>query len=224
MIERARKEDVAVVGLVGAKEHAVRQIDAGVDIIVAQGGEAGGHTGEVATLVLVPEVVGAVRASGKDIKVLAAGGIMTGAQMAACMAMGADGAWTGSVWLATTESEVPDSFRQKMLTATSRDTVRSKARTGKPSRQLRSAWHEAWEGPDSPGALPMPQMSILSTPAFAAIERAAEAGNERAFELLSYWVGQGVGLVDKVRSAEQVVADFMTDFADAADRLARFVD
>jgi len=223
MIERSRREDVAVVGLVGAKEHAVRQIEAGVDIIVAQGGEAGGHTGEVATLVLVPEVVRAVQASGRDIAVLGAGGIMTGAQMAACMAMGAAGAWTGSVWLATTESEVTETFRQKMVAATSRDTVRSKARTGKPSRQLRSAWHDAWESPESPGALPMPQMSILSTPAFAAIDRAADGGNERAKELLSYWVGQGVGLVDKVKSAEQVVADFMADFATAADRLAQYV-
>src|SRR4051794_8370605 len=222
MIERGRKEGVAVAGLVGAKEHAIRQIEAGVDIIVAQGGEAGGHTGEVATLVLVPEVVRAVEASGRDIPVLAAGGIMTGAQMAACMAMGAAGAWTGSVWLATTDSEVTETFRQKMLTATSRDTVRSKARTGKPSRQLRSAWHDAWEGPDSPGALPMPQMSILSTPAFAAIDRAAEAGNPRAKELLSYWVGQGVGLVDHVKSAEQVVQDFMADFAVAAERLNSF--
>jgi NAD(P)H-dependent flavin oxidoreductase YrpB (nitropropane dioxygenase family) len=223
MIERAREKDVAVAGLVGAKEHAIRQIDAGVDIIVAQGGEAGGHTGEVATLVLVPEVVRAVEQSGRDVAVLAAGGIMTGAQMAACMAMGASGVWTGSVWLATTESEVTETFRQKMVAATSRDTVRSKARTGKPSRQLRSKWHDAWEGPESPGALPMPQMSILSTPAFAAIDRAADAGNEQAKELLSYWVGQGVGLVEKVKSAEQVVAEFMEDFAVAAQRLSSYV-
>jgi NAD(P)H-dependent flavin oxidoreductase YrpB (nitropropane dioxygenase family) len=223
MIERAREKDVAVVGLVGAKEHAIRQIEAGVDIIVAQGSEAGGHTGEVATLVLVPEVVRAVEKSGRDVAVLGAGGIMTGAQMAACMAMGASGVWTGSVWLATTESEVTETFRQKMVAATSRDTVRSKARTGKPSRQLRSAWHDAWEGPDSPGALPMPQMSILSTPAFAAIDRAADAGNEQAKELLSYWVGQGVGLVDKVKSAEQVVAEFMDDFAVACQRMCGYV-
>ena len=222
MIDRGRKEGVPVVGLVGAKEHAIRQIEAGVDIIVAQGGEAGGHTGEVATLVLVPEVVRAVQQSDRDIPVLAAGGIMTGAQMAACVAMGAAGAWTGSVWLATPESETTDTFRQKMVAATSRDTVRSKVRTGKPSRQLRSAWHDAWDGPDSPGALPMPQMSILSTPAFAAIDRAAEGGNERAKELLSYWVGQGVGLVEKVKPAEQVVQEFMADFAAASERLAAF--
>ncbi|WP_235532922.1 nitronate monooxygenase, partial [Sphingomonas sp. Leaf412] len=107
------------------------------DILVVQGGEAGGHCGEVSTMVLVPEVI---RAIGGKVPVLAAGGIMTGAQMAAAMAMGADGAWTGSVWLATPESETSEAFREKMVAATSRDAVRSRSRTGKPSRQLRSAW------------------------------------------------------------------------------------
>jgi NAD(P)H-dependent flavin oxidoreductase YrpB (nitropropane dioxygenase family) len=219
MIERGKAEGVAVAALVGAKEHAVRQVDAGVDILVAQGTEAGGHCGEVSTLVVVPEVV---RVAG-DVPVLAAGGIMTGGQMAGCMAMGAAGAWTGSVWLATPESEVSETFRRKMVGARSRDTIRSKARTGKPSRQLRSAWHEAWEGPDSPGSLPLPLMSILTSPAFARIDRAADAGNEKAQELVSYWVGQGVGLVDRVRSSEQVVQDFMRDYAEAVERLTDLV-
>jgi NAD(P)H-dependent flavin oxidoreductase YrpB (nitropropane dioxygenase family) len=101
MIERARAHGVPVAALVGAKEHAVRQVKAGVDIIVAQGTEAGGHCGEVSTLVLIPEVVRAMEAYGSP-PVLAAGGFMTGQQMAGCMAMGEAGAWTGSVWLATT--------------------------------------------------------------------------------------------------------------------------
>src|ERR1700739_2802346 len=104
MIEMGRKHNVPVAALVGAKEHAIRQVAAGVDIIVAQGTEAGGHCGEVSTMVLVPEVIKAVRAMGCEIPVLAAGGIMTGRQMAAGMAMGAAGAWTGSVWLATVEA------------------------------------------------------------------------------------------------------------------------
>jgi NAD(P)H-dependent flavin oxidoreductase YrpB (nitropropane dioxygenase family) len=216
MIERGKAEGVAVAALVGAKEHAVRQVAAGVDILVAQGTEAGGHCGEVSTLVVVPEVI---KVAG-DVPVLAAGGIMTGAQMAGCMAMGAAGAWTGSVWLATTESEVSQTFREKMVAAGSRDTIRSKARTGKPSRQLRSPWHDAWEGPDSPGSLPLPLMSILSSPAFASIDKAADAGNEGARELVSYWVGQGVGLVDSVKSSEQVVQEFMADYADSVERLS----
>jgi NAD(P)H-dependent flavin oxidoreductase YrpB (nitropropane dioxygenase family) len=223
MIERGKAEGVAVAALVGAKEHALRQVDAGVDLLVAQGTEAGGHCGEVSTLVVVPEVIRAVREV-RDVPVLAAGGIMTGEQMAGCMAMGAAGVWTGSVWLATTESEVSQTFRQKMVDARSRDTVRSTARTGKPSRQLRSAWHDAWEGADSPGSLPLPLMSILSSPAFASIDRAADAGHEGARELVSYWVGQGVGLVDNVRSAEQVVQEFMADYADAVVRLSSLLD
>ncbi|MFN3510835.1 MAG: nitronate monooxygenase, partial [Tsuneonella troitsensis] len=143
MIAEGKKRGVPVAALVGAKEHAIRQAEAGVDIIVAQGGEAGGHCGEVSTLVLIPEVVRALRNAGHDTPVLAAGGIMTGGQMAAMMAAGADGAWTGSVWLATPESEASETFRQKMVTARSRDTVRSRSRTGKPARQLRTAWHEA---------------------------------------------------------------------------------
>ena len=223
MIERGRKQGVAVAGLVGAKEHAVRQVNAGVDILVAQGTEAGGHCGEVSTLVVVPEVVRTVREI-RDVPVLAAGGIMTGAQMAGCMAMGAAGVWTGSVWLATPESEVSETFRQKLVAASSRDTIRSKARTGKPSRQLRSAWHEAWEGPQSPGSLPLPLMSILSTPAFSSIDRAADAGNPKARELVSYWVGQGVGLIDSVKTCAQVVQDFMEEYAEAVERLPTLVD
>jgi len=218
MIERSRRHGVPVGALVGAKEHAVRQVKAGVDLIVAQGGEAGGHCGEVSTLVLVPEVLRAISPI-RDVPVLAAGGIMTGAQMAGCMAMGAAGVWTGSVWLATTESEAGETFRQKMVAASSRDTIRSPSRTGKPSRQLRSAWHEAWDGPGSPGALPMPLMPMISVPTFRRIDRAADTGNAKAAELVSYWVGQGVGLVDSVRSATAVVQDFKQDFADAMSRL-----
>src|SRR3954470_324001 len=223
MIERGKAEGVAVAALVGAKEHAIRQVNAGVDILVAQGTEAGGHCGEVSTLVVVPEVIRAVRQI-REVPVLAAGGIMTGEQMAGCMAMGAAGVWTGSVWLATPESEVSETFRQKMVAAGLRGTIRSKARTGKPSRQLRSAWHEAWEGPESPGSLPLPLMSILSTPAFASIDLAADGGNPKARDLVSYWVGQGVGLVESVKSCAQVVQDFMSDYAEAVERMPTLVD
>jgi NAD(P)H-dependent flavin oxidoreductase YrpB (nitropropane dioxygenase family) len=223
MIERGRAHGVPVAALVGAKEHAVRQIKAGVDIIVAQGGEAGGHCGEVATLVLVPEVIAAIKPL-RAAPVLAAGGIMNGRQMAGCMAMGAQGAWTGSVWLATTDSETSTSFRAKMVAATSRDTVRSKARTGKPSRQLRSTWHDAWEAPSSPGALPMPLMPMLSSPALAAVDRAADGGNAKAHELVTYFVGQGVGLVDSIRSAGAVVQSFKEEFAEALAELTALTE
>jgi NAD(P)H-dependent flavin oxidoreductase YrpB (nitropropane dioxygenase family) len=219
MIAMGRKHNVPIGALAGAKEHALRLAEAGCDVIIAQGGEAGGHCGEVATMVLIPEVVRALRKAGYDLPVLAAGGIMTGEQMAACMAMGAAGAWTGSVWLATVESECSPVFREKMVEARSRDTVRSRARTGKPSRQLKSAWTDAWEGPESPGALPMPIQPLISEPAIRHATRAAEAGNASARELVTYFVGQGVGMIEGVTSARNVVQEFMTDYADAVERL-----
>jgi len=222
MIAMGRKHGVPVGALAGAKEHAVRLADAGCDIIVAQGGEAGGHCGEVSTLVLIPEVVRALK--GRDIPVLAAGGIMTGSQMAACMAMGAAGVWTGSVWLATTESETSQIFREKMVEARSRDTVRAKTRTGKYSRQLKSGWTEAWNEPGAPPALPMPLMSLISEPAIRRIDKAAEGGNAAARPLVTYFVGQGVGLVDSVKSARQVVQEFKEEFADALGEMAELME
>ena len=223
MIEMGRKHNVPVAALVGAKEHAIRQVAAGVDIIVAQGTEAGGHCGEVSTMVLVPEVIKAIKPI-RDVPVLAAGGIMTGKQMAACMAMGAAGVWTGSVWLATVESETTEIFREKMIAASSRDAIRSRGRTGKPARQLRSVWTDAWDrGPDSPGALPMPLQSIISRDAFNSIDRAAASGNAKARDLVSYFVGQGVGLIDSVKSAGAVVQEFKEDFADAIEHINALV-
>jgi len=224
MIDMGKKHGVPVAALVGAKEHALRQVAAGVDILVVQGTEAGGHCGEVSTMVLVPEVIKAIKPV-RDVPVLAAGGIMTGRQMAACMAMGAAGAWTGSVWLATVESETSEIFREKMIAASSRDAVRSKGRTGKPARQLRSVWTDAWDrGPDSPGALPMPLQSIISRDAFHAIDRAAAAGNPKARDLVSYFVGQGVGLIDSVKSAGSVVQEFKEDFLEAVAHMNALVE
>ncbi|MBR0851054.1 nitronate monooxygenase [Bradyrhizobium diazoefficiens] len=223
MIEMGKKHGVPVAALVGAKEHAVRTVAAGVDILVAQGTEAGGHCGEVSTMVLVPEVIKAIKPM-RDVPVLAAGGIMTGRQMAACMAMGAAGVWTGSVWLATVESETTEIFREKMIAASSRDAVRSKGRTGKPARQLRSVWTDAWDrAPESPGALPMPLQSIVSRDAFNSIDRAAASGNARARDLVSYFVGQGVGLIDSVKSAGAVVQEFKEDFAEAVEHMNALV-
>jgi NAD(P)H-dependent flavin oxidoreductase YrpB (nitropropane dioxygenase family) len=224
MIAEGKARGVPVAALVGAKEHAIRQAEAGVDIIVAQGTEAGGHCGEVSTLVLIPEVVRALKEAGHLASVLAAGGIMTGGQMAGMMAAGAEGAWTGSVWLATPEAETSEAFRAKMVAARSRDTVRSRSRTGKPARQLKTAWHDAWEAEDGPGTLPMPLMGMVSEPAFKRIEREAAAGNDSARELVSYFVGQGVGLVEQVRSSRQVVMDFREEFLEAVGSLNATLD
>jgi len=223
MIEAGKARGVPVAALVGAKEHAMRQVAAGVDIIVAQGSEAGGHTGEVGTMVLVPEVVAAVSGA-SDIPVLAAGGIVTGSQMAAAIALGAAGVWTGSVWLTTEEAETHPVTRDKLVAASSRDTVRSKSRTGKFSRQLVSDWTLAWGDPQSPAALPMPLQSVLSEPAMARVEQQAALGNAAARSLASYFVGQGVGLMNRVRPARDVVLEMAEDFASAMERVASFMD
>ncbi len=216
LVSRAHDRDVTVAALVGTAEHARRQQAAGVDLIVAQGTEAGGHTGTISTMVLVPEVVRAVAPT----PVLAAGGIVTGAQMAAAMALGAQGVWCGSVWLTTEEAETDPSVKQKMLAASAADTVRSRSLTGKPARMLRSAWTDEWEGDQAPAALPMPLQTMLTAPAQQRINRNAAAAGSGARELATYFVGQGVGLMDRVRPARQVVEQMVTDYLSVAERFA----
>ena len=223
MLERAREEGVMVGALTGAREHAIKHAEAGVELLIVAGTEAGGHCGEVSTLVLVPEVLEVVK-DYPDIFALAAGGIVTGRQMAACMAMGADGAWTGSVWLTTSEAETVPSVKEKMLSASSRQTVRSKSRTGKYTRQLRSPWTDAWQAPDAPEPLPMPLQSLVSEPALRKIDKLAEAGDPQAKQLATYWVGQGVGLMNNSVGARTVVYEFMEDYLAAAERLAGSLD
>ena len=220
MIDRAKTAGVPVAALVGAKEHAIKQVQAGVDVLVVQGTEAGGHCGEVTTMVLVPEVIEAIRPI-RGVPVLAAGGIMTGRQVAACIALGAAGAWTGSVWLTTEEAETAPYTVQKMLAASSRDTVRSKGRTGKYSRQLKSAWTDAWNADaQGPGSLPMPLQSVVSENVLRRLDVLAENGNKGAQELATYWVGQGVGLMSKVKPAREVVREMIEDYLNAVDRVA----
>jgi NAD(P)H-dependent flavin oxidoreductase YrpB (nitropropane dioxygenase family) len=221
MSQQARREGVPVAALVGAREHAVRQLNAGVDMLVAQGGEAGGHTGTVSTLVLVPEILEVVEGR---VPVVAAGGIVTGAQMAAVMALGAHGVWTGSVWLTTEEAETAPATRAKLLDATASDTVRSRGRTGKPARQLRSDWTDAWEGPAGLDPLPMPLQSMISEPALRRVDAAAAGGNRAATELATYFVGQGVGLLHAIKPAARVVQEFMEEFAAAAERLQHTIE
>ena len=223
IIDRARANNVLVGALTGAKEHAIKHAEAGVDILVVAGTEAGGHCGEVSTMVLVPEVLEAIEAY-DGIAVLAAGGIATDKQMAACMAMGAAGAWTGSVWLTTLEAETTPTVKEKMLRATSRDTVRSRSRTGKPTRQLRSAWSAAWSADAAPDPLPMPLQSLLSRPAMSKIDKLAAGGHQGAKDLSTYYVGQAVGLMNTEQTARSVVYDFMKDYADAVERLSRTPD
>ena len=140
------------------------------------------------------------------------------------MAMGADGAWCGSVWLTTAEAETNPVVKEKMLAASSRDTVRSRSRTGKHSRQLRSPWTDAWEGADAPSPLPMPLQSFVSEPALRLVDKLSQGGHPGAKALATYWVGQGVGLMDQPLSARQVVQDFKEDYLRAVERLMHSVE
>jgi NAD(P)H-dependent flavin oxidoreductase YrpB (nitropropane dioxygenase family) len=224
MLELGKRHGVPVAALVGTKEHAITQVQAGVDILVVAGGEAGGHCGEISTMVLIPEVHRALKQIGASTPILAAGGITTGAQMAAAMSMGAAGAWCGSVWLTTSEAETHPVVKEKMLAATSRDTVRSRSRTGKPSRQLRSPWTDAWERDDAPSPLPMPLQTFVSEPALRRINKMADSGHAGAKQLATYWVGQGVGLMDQAMSCSQVVQQFREDFLEARERLIMLLE
>ena len=201
LVEQAHALDVLVAGLVGKRQHAERQKNAGVDIVIAQGYEAGGHTGEIATMVL------------------AAGGIGRGRQMAAAMALGAQGVWTGSVWLTTEEAETHPVVKEKFLAATSSDTLRSRASTGKPARQLRTAWTDEWEREDGPRPLGMPLHGMLIAEAQRRIARGANTSGSGAEQLVNYFVGQIVGSMNQVKSARQVVMEMVEEYVDTMERL-----
>jgi NAD(P)H-dependent flavin oxidoreductase YrpB (nitropropane dioxygenase family) len=217
MIDRAKAEGRRIGALAGAVHHAERHVAAGVDVIVAQGYEAGGHTGEIATMVLLPEIVDAVG----DTPVLGAGGIGRGRQMAAAMALGAAGVWCGSVWLTTDEAETHPAVKEKFLAAGSADTVRSRSRTGKPARQLRSSWTDEWDDPKTPAPLGMPMQPVLVDEAIRRIDRAAFRKGSGAEKLANYFVGQVVGTMNRSKPAAQVVYDMIDEFIEATRSLAR---
>ena len=215
MVSRAHAQGVKVAALAGKPAHAVRHVAAGVDLVIAQGHEAGGHTGEIGTMVLIPEVVDAVA----PVPVLAAGGIGSGRQMAAALALGAEGVWCGSVWLTTAEAETHPLVKEKFLAATSSDTLRSRSRTGKPARQLRSAWTEEWDSAASPGTLPMPLQPMLIAEASRRIDRAAHDMRSGAGQLANYFVGQIVGSMNEVKPASRVVLEMVEEMIDAVQRV-----
>ncbi|NLU70448.1 nitronate monooxygenase family protein [Streptomyces sp. HNM0574] len=212
VVERAHRHGMLVAALAGSAHHARRHKEAGIDVVVAQGYEAGGHTGEIGSMVLTPEIVEAV----DPLPVLAAGGIGTGSQVAAAFALGAQGAWLGSVWLTTTEAELHSRrLTEKLLAAGSGDTVRSRALTGKPARQLRTAWTDAWDDPEGPGPLPMPLQGLLVAEANSRIQ------HHETEELLGTPVGQIVGSMNSERSVQAVVDDLTRGFERAVRRLDR---
>jgi len=215
VIARAHDRDIAVAALAGKAEHAARHVARGVDIVVAQGYEAGGHTGEIASMVLVPEVVDAV---GTSVPVLAAGGIGSGRQIIAALSLGAVGVWMGSIWLTTQEytlgSGVP-ALRDALLAATSSDTVRSRIYSGKPARLLKNKWTQAWDAPGAPDPLPMPLQNLLVSQAH---QRLMQSGNP---EVVPMPVGQIVGRMNSVRPVGEVMAGLLAEASQTLDGLGK---
>ncbi|MHC5258883.1 nitronate monooxygenase [Streptomyces sp. UC4497] len=210
VIARAHEHDILVAALAGSARHARKHAEAGIDVVVAQGYEAGGHTGEIASMVLTPEAVEAV----DPLPVLAAGGIGSGQQVAAALALGAQGVWLGSVWLTTTEADMHSpAVTRKLLAAGSGDTVRSRALTGKPARQLRTEWTDAWDDPAGPGTLPMPLQGLLVAEAVSRIQK------YEVEPLLGTPVGQIVGRMNEERSVQAVFDDLTRGFEKAIDRI-----
>ena len=216
MLDRCHELGIKVAALAGTKVHAERHVAAGADIIIAQGTEGGGHTGQIGSMVLLPEVVDAVA----PVPVLGAGGIGRGRQMAAAMALGAAGVWCGSVWLTTEEAETHPVVKAKMLAAGSGDTLRSRSITGKPARMLRTAWTEEWDREDTPAPLGMPLQPMLTSAAMDRINRAAHHEGSGAGDLATYFVGQVVGDMNRSKGAGQVVMDMVEEFIDAAQAVA----
>ncbi|HKT01703.1 MAG TPA: nitronate monooxygenase family protein [Rugosimonospora sp.] len=214
VIAEAHERGVLVAALAGKAEHARSHVASGVDIVVAQGYEAGGHTGEIASMVLLPEVVDAV---GGQAPVLAAGGIGSGRQVVAALALGASGVWMGSYWLSTEEYAVGDSvpaLRQALLDATSSDTVRSRIYSGKPARLLRNKWTDAWTQPGAPEPLPMPLQNLLVSEAH---ERLMRAGDPHVVPMP---VGQIVGRMNEVRPVAEVMAALVREAGETLSRLS----
>ncbi|HEY0280794.1 MAG TPA: nitronate monooxygenase family protein [Solirubrobacterales bacterium] len=207
-VDAFHERDMLVAGLAGTARHGEKHRQAGTDIVIAQGYEAGGHTGEIGSMALIPDVVDAVQGT----PVLAAGGIASGRQMAAAMMLGAEGVWTGSVWLTTEEAETTAVVKEKFVGAVAADTVRSRACTGRPARQLRSGWSEAWEDAEVE-PLGMPHQGILYAEPQVRIARGAEQDAGRSRELATYFVGQVIGRLDSVRPAAIVFDEIVSDCA-----------
>jgi NAD(P)H-dependent flavin oxidoreductase YrpB (nitropropane dioxygenase family) len=220
IIDLAHEHGVKVAALTGAVEHAQRQKQAGVDIIIAQGTEAGGHTGEIGSMVLIPDIVDAVAPT----PVLGAGGIASGRQAAAAMALGASGVWTGSVWLTVSEADVSPLVKEKLFAARPKDAVRSRSLSGKPARLLRTAWTEAWERDDCPGTLPMPLQYMACSEAQTRIGLAARKDGAKAQELVGMPVGQVVGRMTQEISSADVIYQFIDEFVETVDRLQGSLD
>ena len=212
ILEEAHAAGTKVWGLIGLPRQARRQVEAGVDVVIAQGYDSGGHSGTIGTFTLVPEIVEI--AEGSDTLVLAAGGVSSGKHLAAALAMGAEGIWTGTIWLATHESETPMFLKQRLIDAKVEDAVQSRATSGKPIRQLRSNWSEAWKQKDAPEPLQMPLQGML----VGGIQRAIREADME--DWMTTPAGQAVVGIHEIKPAAQLVFDIVEEALDRIESLA----
>lgn len=210
VVERAREKGMKIGGMTGSGRHAEKHIAAGADVITATGYEGGGHNSDVTTMVLVPEVIEA--AAGR-VPVLAAGGIASGRQIAAALALGAEGAWLGTIWLPSAESDFDEAAIEQMLKGGSHDTIRTKAWSGKPTRFLRNPWFDAWEEEGVPKPLGTPLQRMLIQPA---MKRIAAAGRN---DITPVPIGQVVGQLRQRRRVRDIMQDLQKEYLDAVERL-----
>ena len=213
MIKKIQDKGVLIGALCGKIKQAVAHKEAGLDFIIAQGGEGGGHTGEIGSIVLWPQIVDAV----DGLPVLAAGGIGNGRQMAAAMSTGVQGVWCGSLWLAVEEAAAQPAEKDSYLNATSEDTIRSKAWTGKPARMLKNKWTEAWENPENPDPLPMPLQGMITFDAMRRTSMYASSGNTQ--EVSFNAAGQVIGQVKQVESVKDIIYRMINEYLDSVERL-----
>ncbi len=210
-VDAARSDGKTVVSLVGSPRNARYAIDAGADIIVAQGYDAGGHTGTIGTFSLVPQIVDI--AGGRP--VLAAGGVATGRHIAAAFALGAEGVWTGTPWLVTKENHTDEILLRKLLAAGPEDTVISRADSGKTLRQIRTAWSEEWASPDAPTPLKMPFQDILIGDLLGAID------DYKAEPLVHSPAGQGIVQFKEETTVAAIIQQWVRDAERALTALPR---
>lgn len=216
-IRRVQESGRLIGALCGRVKQAVAHKEAGLDFVVAQGGEGGGHTGDVGSIVLWPQIVDAIG----DLPMLAAGGIGNGRQMAAAMALGAAGVWTGSLWLTVEEAHMEPAQKQSLLTATSEDTVRSRSWTGKPCRMLKNEWTEAWARPDTPEPLGMPLQGLVTSDGIR--RTSVYAGHGDCQKVAFNPCGQVIGQIKEVESVRQVMFRLLDEYVDAVGKAGSLI-
>ena len=209
VIDAAHERGMKVFGLVGRARQAQREIEAGIDAVIAQGYDAAGHTGNVGTFSIVPEVV----AVAGDTPVIAAGGITTGRHLAASLCLGAAGVWTGTLWLACRESDSDMIIKEKLLASTADDTVYSRSVSGFPMRVSKCPWTKEWSKPDAPPVLGSPYQMLLSA------DYIQGANDNRREDLMFEAVGQGVRFVTEMKPAKQIVFDLVEEALVAFEEL-----